>query len=211
MDAALIAGQGVDKLAERFGLSRSSLYRHKRSHLTAGAVLAAIQSPGDERTGLVDVHGALARLLARQQQMLATTPPSKTPQQLAIGREVRATAEAIAKLQSDERLVRGMGADLVRKEAREQLVTAMGQLVDALGLPPALDVVGLLAILLRAAEVGAEPDLSEWRAGKAAFDAEVRDREDREVARRVAAALAAKGRELPGAPLEGELLDAEAL
>lgn len=96
LDAALVSGQTDTAVAERFGLTRDAVGRHRRGHLSpALKAVAAERETAGARTALdrlEALHDRAERVLA------AAEAEGKAALSLQAIRELRSTVELIAKL-----------------------------------------------------------------------------------------------------------------
>lgn len=131
VDAALLAGTAIRTVGETFGLSRSSVHRHRQNHLSAETVTV---EPVQERTGplrLVDVHAQFAELLDRLEAVVAlATRTRKAPAAVAAMREQRQTLEAIARIQADPALQRAAALEQLQAELDEHAARCHVRMID---------------------------------------------------------------------------------
>lgn len=120
IDAGLLGGTTVRSLAETYGLSRSSVGRHRKNHLSVQVI---VDKPADEVEPLqiVDVHRQLAALADRLENVVAQAARTrKATAAVAATRELRQTLMAIAEIQADPDLQRAASAEALRRSVNER-------------------------------------------------------------------------------------------
>ena len=96
MDAALVAGESLRSIAERFGTSATALHRHKGEHVSRALVRAAEARELDRDGKLLD---QVKDLIGSAQSILAGAEARADHRTaLAAIREVRGTLELLGKI-----------------------------------------------------------------------------------------------------------------
>lgn len=141
IDLALAGGTSLRDTAGQFGVSRSSLSRHKTNHGTADGVLdraetaAGGRPAGAARTlDLVDVHGELSSLYDRLSRALAYAEkrPARSTGLANVAREQRAVLEALSRLQADPAFLDAQKEAHWEQELASDSARRMFRLVEAL-------------------------------------------------------------------------------
>lgn len=131
IDEALLGGTSVRATAGTYGLSRSSVGRHRLNHLSA----EAITDPGPDRETpplrLVDVHGQLAALADRLERVVEQAARTrKATAAVAATRELRQTLMAIAEVQSTPELQKAASVQRLNAYCEETTSAALVALFD---------------------------------------------------------------------------------
>lgn len=97
IDAAIVGGTSIYKVAERYGMSHMSVKRHKADHISAAlCALKAAERDENERVTALD---RVERLIARMERQLdAAEKAGQAGIALAAGAQIRANIELLAKL-----------------------------------------------------------------------------------------------------------------
>lgn len=138
IDAGLLGGTTVRATAETYGLSRSSVGRHRLHHLTAEAITDDDGQADARPLHVVEVHGRLAALADRLERVVEQAARTrKATAAVAATRELRQTLVAIAELQATPELQRAASLEgfksYIEEDSGEVLVRMFDTILQAFG------------------------------------------------------------------------------
>jgi hypothetical protein len=131
IDAGLLGGTPIRTMAETYGLTRSSVGRHRLNHLSLQAITDEPVTERTEGLRLVDVHTQLASLADRLEAVVElATRTRKAPAAVAAMRELRQTLVAIAEVQATPELQQAASLELLQSWMTERAVDGVVRMID---------------------------------------------------------------------------------